>query len=54
MRKNRLKACGITKIRAEKNQSDPSKNLFGNKILNNIIKDKNLLTDLDIFNHKFL
>ena len=54
IRKSKLEARATAKTRAENNQSDPGKNLLENEILNNIIKDEDLLRDLSILNNKYL
>lgn len=54
MRKNKLETCIAAEARAKNNWSNSSKNLLGNKTLDNIIKDKDLLRDLSIFNNECL
>ena len=54
MRKSRIEARAAAEAKAENNQLDPSENLLGNKTLDNIIKDENLLRDLGILNNKCL
>lgn len=54
MRKSRLEVRAAAEARAKNNWSDPSKDLPENETLNNIIKNKDLLRDLDILNNKCL
>lgn len=54
MRRNRFKANITIKTRVKNNQLTLNKNLFRNKMFNNIIEIKNLLKNLDIFNNKYL
>lgn len=52
--KSRLEAHIAVEIKAQNNWSNFNKNLIGNKTLDNIIEDKDLMRDLGIVNNDYL
>lgn len=54
MRKSKLKIYAAIETKDKKNQINRSENLIKNKILNNIMKIKNSLNNVDILIKKYL